>query len=695
MAAPAAIPDRQLQVDPEGLGFLVDHYSLDIGPLKYIRELTKNGLEALQQQLAIYNGTARDYKPQFRMVEDPYWKTKFGVSKAAFADNGVGMYRQEMLDFYGYLYKSGKRQAHDGNQGHGSRISLLPFNQYGVEIRSWRGGKGHRIVLAPGKTGGYVMKALEQYDEEGSLIRHLDNDDNYIVPIDLENEEDASMKPPFIGDHGTVVIPLGNRLEQNTVKAPEGHGEIEGGDKSYAGFAMNRAFYNIPAELSVSVLSTSMVYGKEETQSRRVHGYKSLVEGNTKLGGVKELRDVYVHWHVLADSDEERKAFAQRHFVMYPGLASTSFATVAFVFNDELRDFRIRREAGGMLREFGIVEGRGSVMLFVFPKAHFKVTDNITRTSVTIEKETQQKLYGVFEESRRLPWSDWAEEFRDDMPMELIEWMDKQVRGDRDVDEIANDFINKNLEELVSDRTLMQAEKAATKMKVVDDVTEGAQQSKEINERDEDGWERGEGKPVTDKPNPNPTTFRFDGPFKLQRKLGSRKADEDDVPTEREVRDFIAVHKPKVMWVPEDDFVQDDPDLRGKAAQYDKPTNASPGGTLTINENCPVIQYLKTKCFANVKEPYRSEATMRKVRNIVEGIYEAHLLLTVLKVKRLKIQESSWQNIRIEDLLRADALTAAVSNTVYLTKILHATLGGALKSAYERKAWEPDSGAVA
>jgi hypothetical protein len=104
------------------------------GNYQWAREFLKNAEEA--------GATKVEFGIEWQAVE------KKGVYRRTISDNGSGMSREELLQFFSTLGEGSKRigGVHD-SFGVGAKIASLPWNPDGVVVISYRGGKPSMIQI--------------------------------------------------------------------------------------------------------------------------------------------------------------------------------------------------------------------------------------------------------------------------------------------------------------------------------------------------------------------------------------------------------------------------------------------------------------------------------------------------------------------------------------------------------------------
>lgn len=106
-------------------GFLLDRLGQDCHPLQFLRELTRNSIEAIERSGGI--GEIRwdvDWN-SYDLAEEP-------VFKLCVIDNGDGMTGEEMVKYLNQLSSSASSQSMQGNYGVGAKIAAATRNHAGL-----------------------------------------------------------------------------------------------------------------------------------------------------------------------------------------------------------------------------------------------------------------------------------------------------------------------------------------------------------------------------------------------------------------------------------------------------------------------------------------------------------------------------------------------------------------------------------
>ena len=102
-----------------------------------------NAEEAIQR---VQNGNPESYRGIITFEMDKEYYSKHGVAKLCIIDNGDGM-TYNFLDEYLIKLGASTRKNKHPNWGAGFKLSALPFNPYGVIIRSWTKENSHGHVV--------------------------------------------------------------------------------------------------------------------------------------------------------------------------------------------------------------------------------------------------------------------------------------------------------------------------------------------------------------------------------------------------------------------------------------------------------------------------------------------------------------------------------------------------------------------
>ncbi len=363
------------------MGFLVDRLNRDCSPLQFVRELTKNAVEAVE----------RCDPPVGEIRWDVDWN-RFDLlgpdsaQKLCIIDTGLGMSGDEMVEFINKLSSSIHEQSATGNFGVGAKISAAPLNPEGLVYLSWKGGVGSMIHLHKDpSTGDYGLLRFSN----GEFWQHIQND----------------LKPEPINDHGTMVVLLGSSIDESTMLAPPGAKMPRKWILRY----LNSRFFSFPEGVNVSVREGwDLPRGTRHNFLRKATGQGPWLAENAADHGQVRLpsNKATLHWWIIKSDVDTNSG----HYI--PG------GHVGALFQNELYEIASSSAGYARLQAFGIVFGGDRVVLYVEP-------DNDPTSMVTANTARTQLLIG----SEPLDWSSYAAEFRELMPERLREYQDEIGSG--------------------------------------------------------------------------------------------------------------------------------------------------------------------------------------------------------------------------------------------------------------------------
>ena len=164
----AAGGHRLLAMTVNNIGFLLDRLGQDCHPLQFVRELTKNAIEAIQRT-GVPGTIIWDYERVAFELE--------GLRKLCIIDTGDGMTGDEMVKFINQLSSSATKQSLQGNYGVGAKIAAATRNPAGVSYFSWKNGVGSMIFLFRDElTQQYGLKQWERSDGTWTHFLTIEDD---------------------------------------------------------------------------------------------------------------------------------------------------------------------------------------------------------------------------------------------------------------------------------------------------------------------------------------------------------------------------------------------------------------------------------------------------------------------------------------------------------------------------------------
>jgi hypothetical protein len=393
----------------ENTAFLIEKLASDCSPYQYVRELTKNAIEAIQER------QKTDKSEPGTVTWDADWAylELSGKYKLQISDNGTGMTGAQMESYINSLSSSGRIQSMTENFGMGAKITAGVENPIGLIYKSWVSGHGEYCTL---------WKDPERLAYGLKQISLPSGDFGHHAPI-----SDAA-KPKNINKFGTAVVLLGKSEDEHTMKP-------EGMPLKWLIKYLNTKFYKLPEEVTIKVRDFSRsdpanwptspdtgMTGGGGSQERIIKGMHSHLLSKALSHGSKVLSDATIHWYILPDEKIEQSDIWE------------CTAHIGAVFQDELYEMRTGRNSLGRIREFGLVFGSDRVVIYAEPNSEkLDVAANIARSGLLVRGE-------------ELPWAKWASEFRADLPQELRELMDQIVSSSETRDH--RDAIKRRLREI-------------------------------------------------------------------------------------------------------------------------------------------------------------------------------------------------------------------------------------------------------
>lgn len=407
-----------LPMETAGTQHLVNRTYRESGPFQWARETYINAREA--------GATRVEFGIEWQAVANK------GVYRRVIADNGTGMDAEQMVEFFNTYGGGGKPIGGEHeNFGVGAKTSLLPWNTYGVVVVSWVDGDPSMIWIHRNPdTGQYGLKVERAEDPDTgettleAVYAPYGDDDH---GCDWE-----SIKPDWIDDHGTVIVLLGDSATEDTVLGDRNRdgAESEADIKGLSSY-LNRRIWEVgaDAELYVDELRTNnrgewppnveIGHGTQpatgpdrRTNRRRLMGAKWFIEypskayklGSLDASNVQTLSDgTKVRWFLWKGKRPDVHSYAAKS------------GYIAALYNGELYNVTAHHST---YRSFGIVEQevRQRVWLIIEPPALGDGKHGVYPRN----DRNALLLKGGPNAGRELPLNDWAGEFADNMPDEIM-----------------------------------------------------------------------------------------------------------------------------------------------------------------------------------------------------------------------------------------------------------------------------------
>lgn len=584
--------------------FMVNKLAKECAPLQFVRELTQNAIEAIKDTPS----------GQGEIQWDVDWN-RFdlgGQRKLCVIDTGTGMTGEEMVNYINKLSSSIHHQSDAGNFGVGAKISAVPLNPRGLIYLSWKEGQGSMIHL-------WFDEATQEYGlrrfANGEFWAHLNDDD---------------LKPEPISEHGTMVILCGHDDEEDTISAPPGAPMPSRWILRY----LNTRYFRFPAGITVKAREGWDLPRSNTKHNflREIHGQGPWLDSISESSGLIDLEDAKVHWWIVkedVDTDSGHNAGAGH---------------VAALFQDELYEMKRGNAGYARLQAFGVIFGTDRVVIYVEPKTlgdngESLVSANTARTQLLRNGET-------------LPWIDWATQFRELMPEQLIK-LQHEIAGHADA---------ANYKKAISER-----------LKAIMDLLRFTRfrpsKKGELEIADDDaevgGVSENSGKTKSGSSKSGGTGGRGGDIYSLFTDQEGQTGEE--VPG--------GMNEPDVIWLSEEEGTLPAGDLADRAARYLAGQNQ-----IVVNGDFRVFTDMIDRWVARYSDLPNSRTV---VKAVVREWFEQQLKEAVMSALSLK-STGKWSMEELKELLDEKSLTACVLPRYHIDVVIKRVLGqklGSLRAA--------------
>lgn len=365
-----------LPMSVANMTFLVNKLGEDCAPLQFIRELTQNAIDACL--------LAPDKAGQVYWDVDWKFFELGGVYKLCCIDTGLGMTGPEMVQYINQLSSSIHMQDKSGNFGVGAKIAAAPRNPHGLVYMSWKHGVGHMIHLW-----------YDPVEKVYGLKRWPQNNNEFWTYVSDD------LRPTEIKVNGTIVTLHGKDDDDNTMDAPEGAAMKSRWILRY----LNTRYFRFPSGISVRAREGWVKEDPQYSFLREVSGQGPWLDANAESKGQLQLTGGTARWWII----KEGKDVDSGHTAPVPHMAAL-YKTEQNQDLLELYELVTGRTGIGRLQAFGVIFGYDRVVIYVEPSSDPSrpVSSNTSRTQLLID-------------GTALPWGDWAAEFREKMPDELVQ----------------------------------------------------------------------------------------------------------------------------------------------------------------------------------------------------------------------------------------------------------------------------------
>jgi len=364
--------------------FFLEKLGRDCEPLQYIRELTVNSIQAIQERM---KNNTDNYLGQIIWDVDWQFLKHFGTYKLQISDNGTGMTPEHIRERIRDLATSGRTQSYKENFGVGAKITAGVLNPYGLVYKSWVDDKG--CLTKFHKDFHLNEYGLERIELENGL---------YSPFMDISNDEKCNP----IDTCGTSITLLGKSEDDTTVISSEK-------SLKWIVYYLNSKFFEIPNNITIKVRVFNKIDSKEWPQNERdtsasqfriIKSMKQNLGEHSIASGIEEFETVKIHWFILPEEG-----------VRQDDLWNCRTQSAA-IYQGELYEVRSNKQALARIRDFGIIYGTNRMVIYAEPKEQrLDVYPDLSRKSLQID-------------GGGLPWDIWCADFRQNMPQEIKDMMD-------------------------------------------------------------------------------------------------------------------------------------------------------------------------------------------------------------------------------------------------------------------------------
>ena len=618
---------------------LIERTYAEGGPFQWARETLVNSAEA---------GASRvEFGIEWQGVENK------GVYRRFIACDGCGMDGDHELRYFFSTFGGGGKAigGQHENYGVGAKTSLMPWNHEGIIVISWKDGDAAMIHIRRDPVSGeYGLLRDTVEDEDGGQSLSDVWQPNYYddeLGIDFSTIREANGLG-FIQDHGTIILLLGNSLDEDTILGDRSRGEdVSGGLIQYLDTRFwngdddlpeTRAIYmdrQDKAEWPEAKPKSYTSQHRQGTNLRRVHGALGYLKGHIEASGTEELDcGTKVHWF-LRDS------------VKSSGSWGDTKGFYAVLHRNEL--YHLERHHA-RFRSFGITESSVKDRLFLLIEPPLAEKGKVGGVYTTGARYTimMNRASGPTSD---LPWHEWADEFANRLPQAILDAL--RAVAPRQSDVLDDDSL-KRLKERFSARWRVPAWYAHLKGKGKVTLTEPGSKPKKRGPRS--------GKPSTG----GGGKGGLDGPNRVT--IGTV------VGTQRATQRTVGVGLPKAEWAREVEFANP-----WVLASWTGPNSNYPAGLVQLNQDHVVI--VEQIRYHQDRLIRQDQDSLDKVEAIVKSAYAKAAVAKVTHVEALRKLDGGSTKNDLDDAFRSDqALTTALMGLVDADALIGPALGTVGKS---------------
>jgi hypothetical protein len=590
----------------DNTAFLLEKLAADCAPLQYIRELTENAVQAITER------RSRGWNGDGMVLWDVDWMLVEGqaspVYKLQVSDNGTGMTGPEIQKYINHLAASAREQDVTKNFGVGAKITACVKNPHGLIYKSWVNGSGVYAKLFKDEEIGYGLQQLQLPSGE---FEHY-------APL-----PDAAKCDPFTDDTcGTSVVLMGKKDSDDTYLPPDANNK-------WLIKYLNDRYFDFPDYVKVQVRNFSKTsregwpksrnqgMGEEGSQMRTINGMRYNLDKFCVKSGKVELTTAKIHWWIFPEEGVQQKDIWE------------STGHCAALYQRELYEFTKSNAFRARIREFGIYMGEKRVVIYAEPKTDkLKVTANTARSDLVVE-------------GQKLPWTEWATEFKARIPDEITQMMEELAARSTGEDNSENNKKRlKEIEDLLKYTNYKPS--PIGKHEIGGNATGGMPGDKTL------GKAGGSGTGGSGGTKGDPYADLIKGS-----EVKGNPVNNDPYP--------------KIQWVSTHTGTRDVDDLEDRAGEYQKDNNL-----LKLNQDFRGFQAL-IKHFATIYNTNESEGTEGQVTKTIKELIELQAVEVVYAVRSMQ-GNKEWSSDSIAAALSPEALTACLSTRFTLVASIRKTL---------------------
>ncbi|MEQ8789530.1 MAG: hypothetical protein RIC55_24765 [Pirellulaceae bacterium] len=372
-----------LQMGVDDVYFLVKRLGSDCDDYQQYRELNHNAVEAILR--ARQNGLLEPDAGEVIWDVDWFALRELGVYRLCVSDNGDGMSADDLRHYINTLSSSSGVQSLAANYGVGAKIAGATRNPAGLVYQSWQNGDG---LLAQ-------LVIDDSACEVGFRRWEVQDGDWREIVTDISDE----IRPEPIVDHGVSVTLMGTHEYDHTFLGPK---RLNTDYKSWWLFrTLNRRYFEVPVTVKVRVFQTwdpdnwprSREDAKDASLMRTVYGQKYYLDKYAEESGSIRLANANAHFYIMGEKGRDQRQFFE------------GAGHIAALYQGELYEMRAHNAGRKLLQNFGAVFSAKHIVIYVEPDMELgeRMTTNTARTELIVD-------------GGPLPWMEWADEFRENLP---------------------------------------------------------------------------------------------------------------------------------------------------------------------------------------------------------------------------------------------------------------------------------------